>query len=129
MMQSVFWPSSQIAEKFDLKGFVAGRVESGGRDNMESNNNNSNPEEEDFLIWKDGKFAGTEVNLGGSSRWFSEQLSRDVSFLRDMGAVDYSLMLGIQPSGDRDRTSSSSAKQDLKHSYAKFASAIKRCSS
>ncbi len=75
---------------------------------------------------------------------FSEQLSRDVSFLRDVGAVDYSLLLGIQPSASATAAAAEAAaataaaaagshrgrdggkEEDLKDSYAKFASAIKR---
>ncbi len=181
--QSVFWPSSRIAARFDLKGCLAGRTERVDNDNSSNNNNgssssnnnginnNSNVEEE-FVVLKDGNFIedGVHVDLGGSNRWwvvlgpvctmveslslnrplliayvivrFSEQLSRDVTFLRSVGAVDYSLLLGIQPlstSAIRARQSRYEHEQDdddvsqmsmltpeAGMDQAKYASAIKR---
>ncbi len=82
----------------------------------------------------------------------AEQLSRDVSFLRDLGVVDYSLLLGIQPLVQSDPTAITTDKRNTSRSrrnesdvdqveldeeearrakanyYAHFASAIKRSS-
>ncbi len=82
----------------------------------------------------------------------AEQLSRDVSFLRDLGVVDYSLLLGIQPLVQSDPSANTTDKRNRSRSrrnesdvdqleqdeeearrakanyYAHFASAIKRSS-
>ncbi len=70
-MQSVFWPSSRIADKFDLQG-ATGRSEKVPQEEEEEDDDDENkgfPEEEEFMVLKEGNFVGTDVNLGNSSRW------------------------------------------------------------
>ncbi len=72
VMQSIFWPSSQITAKFDLKGCLAGRTVKEREGKIEEDQDDQVVEvfgEEDFLVLKDGNFVGTDVNFGGSSRW------------------------------------------------------------
>lgn len=84
-MQSIFWPSIRIGEKYDLKGCLLGRYES-----------NTSPD--DDVVQKDGNFHGTPLNFGQYQSWLVEQINRDVEFLRSHGIVDYSLLVGIQRS-------------------------------
>ncbi|XP_059094173.1 uncharacterized protein LOC131889161 [Tigriopus californicus] len=84
-MQSIFWPSIRIGEKYDIKGCLLGRYE-------------PNISADDDVVQKDGNFHGTPLNFGQYQSWLLEQINRDVEFLRSHGIVDYSLLVGIQRS-------------------------------
>ena len=57
-MQSIFWPSSGINERFDLKGCTGGRKE----DELELSKFNE-------FVMKDGNFSGKHLYLGSERSW------------------------------------------------------------
>ena len=68
VMQSVFWPSSRIAEKFDLKGCIAGR-----RETRSSEGGAAGPDDEQQVVLKDANFEerGIILNLGPNRGWYA----------------------------------------------------------
>ena len=59
IMQSIFWPSSGINERYDLKGCTGGRKE----DPQELSEFNE-------IVLKDGNFLNTRINLGQNKLWY-----------------------------------------------------------
>ena len=57
-MQSIFWPSSGINERYDLKGCTGGRKE-----------NELDLSEFNEFVMKDGNFSGKHLNLGSERDW------------------------------------------------------------
>ena len=57
-MQSIFWPSSGIHERYDLKGCTGGRRE-------------DEPELSEFneVVLKDGNFLNKNIDLGTERSW------------------------------------------------------------
>lgn len=83
VMQNVFFPVERIESRFDLKGCLGGRYQK------------PYPEEKGVLhVLKDQNFYNDSIDLGNQRDWFLRQLRHDVSFLRDLGVQDYSLLLG-----------------------------------
>ena len=58
-MQSIFWPSSGINQRYDLKGCTGGRKE----DPQELSDFNE-------IVLKDGNFLNTRINLGQNKLWY-----------------------------------------------------------
>ena len=56
VMQSIFWPSSGITQKFDIKGCLGGRYQ------------DPNTMKEHFVL-KDKNFLNTPLNLGQHKTW------------------------------------------------------------
>ncbi|KAL5012428.1 hypothetical protein ScPMuIL_010979 [Solemya velum] len=85
VMQSIYYPSERIDERFDIKGCFAGRYQK------------PNPPGSDVItVLKDQNFAQDEVKivLGSQKEWFVQQLKADVDFMKDIGVQDYSLLVG-----------------------------------
>ena len=57
-MQSIFWPSSGIHERYDLKGCTGGRKE-----------DKSDLSEFNEFVMKDGNFSDKHINLGCERSW------------------------------------------------------------
>ena len=58
VMQSIFWPSSGISERFDIKGRLGGRYQ------------DPKTLQEQFVL-KDQNFNNTPLNLGRHKQWYA----------------------------------------------------------
>ena len=67
-MQSIFWPSSGINERYDLKGCTGGRTEN-PQDLTEFNE----------IVMKDGNFLHAKMNLGENKLWYVLTLSQSLT--------------------------------------------------
>ena len=59
IMQSVFWPSSGINERYDIKGCVGGRKEERPDELSEFNE----------LVMKDANVLDVSIDLGSNQKW------------------------------------------------------------
>ncbi|TKC38107.1 hypothetical protein EI555_002040, partial [Monodon monoceros] len=85
IMQSVFYPTSRISERYDIKGCEVSRwVEPA-------------PEGSPLvLVLKDLNFQGKTINLGPQRSWLLRQMELDTAFLRELNVLDYSLLMAFQ---------------------------------
>ena len=58
-MQSVFWPSSGIYERYDIKGCISGRKEERPEELSEFNE----------LVMKDANVLDVSIDLGSNQKW------------------------------------------------------------
>lgn len=117
MVQSIFWPSSRIEERYDIKGCLGGRFEDpAAGPNVAI----------DSLVYKDQNFLGTPISLGKERAWFIEQIHRDVRFLQRLQMMDYSLLIGIQ-SKMHDHESSGQTLSSFVSSVKRQAKKFPRC--
>ena len=58
-MQSVFWPSSGIQERYDIKGCISGRKEERPDELSEFNEH----------VMKDANVLGVSIDLGPNQKW------------------------------------------------------------
>ena len=58
-MQSIFWPSSGIDERYDIKGCLKGRMEDPRVFAIFNE-----------LVMKDGNFVDVRLNLGQEKEWY-----------------------------------------------------------
>ncbi|CAL1545601.1 unnamed protein product [Lymnaea stagnalis] len=85
VMQSIFYPSERIEERYDIKGCTAGR--------------HQNPNEEGstiITVLKDQNFLNEMLDFGDQGDWFIEQIKADSQFLCGLNCMDYSLLIGRQ---------------------------------
>ncbi|XP_005107881.2 phosphatidylinositol 4-phosphate 5-kinase-like protein 1 [Aplysia californica] len=85
VMQSIFYPSDRIEDRFDVKGCIAGRYQKPNR-----------PGSHIITVLKDQNFFNEELDLGSQSDWFIKQINADAAFLRSLNCMDYSLLVGRQ---------------------------------
>ncbi|XP_054440843.1 phosphatidylinositol 4-phosphate 5-kinase-like protein 1 [Pteronotus mesoamericanus] len=85
IMQSVFYPTGRISERYDIKGCEVSRwVEPA-------------PEGSPIvLVLKDLNFQGKTINLGPQRSWLLRQMELDTTFLRELNVLDYSLLMAFQ---------------------------------
>ncbi|XP_004713345.1 phosphatidylinositol 4-phosphate 5-kinase-like protein 1 [Echinops telfairi] len=85
IMQSVFYPTGRIAERYDIKGCEVNRwVEPAPKGSSL------------VLVLKDLNFEGRTINLGPQRSWLLRQMELDTTFLRELNMLDYSLLLAFQ---------------------------------
>ncbi|ELT92359.1 hypothetical protein CAPTEDRAFT_100089, partial [Capitella teleta] len=89
-MQSIFFPQDRIERRFDLKGCSVNRYQ-------------KPPDKNEVTIYKDQNLGDFNIELGPQANWLSTQLAYDVDFLRSLGSIDYSLLLGYQKRHDNER--------------------------
>ncbi|XP_060569931.1 phosphatidylinositol 4-phosphate 5-kinase-like protein 1 [Ruditapes philippinarum] len=86
VMQSIFYPTVRLEERFDIKGCLTNRYQ------------NPNPSgKKTIIVLKDQNFMEETLCLGNQRDWFLTQLRADVDFLLSIGVLDYSLLLGRHP--------------------------------
>ncbi|KAK6195324.1 hypothetical protein SNE40_000781 [Patella caerulea] len=85
VMQSIFYPSHRIEDRFDIKGCLAGRYQKPRP-----------PGSTIVTVYKDQNFVDESLNLGTQGEWFIEQLKADTLFMKELGVQDYSLLVGRQ---------------------------------
>ncbi|XP_048199614.1 phosphatidylinositol 4-phosphate 5-kinase-like protein 1 [Perognathus longimembris pacificus] len=85
IMQSIFYPTGRISERYDIKGCEVSRwVEPA-------------PEGSPLvLVLKDLNFQGKTINLGSQRSWLLRQIELDTTFLRELNVLDYSLLMAFQ---------------------------------
>ena len=59
IMQSVFWPSSGMNERYDIKGCIGGRKEERPEELSEFNE----------LVMKDANVLDVSIDLGSNKKW------------------------------------------------------------
>lgn len=102
IMNNLFPPHKDVHETFDLKGSTVGRElkeEGGGAGRVMKD-----------LNWIK---RGERLDLGPEKRaLLTEQLRRDKEFLKGLGVMDYSLLVGIHrmERGNKDRVRRSTLK-------------------
>ncbi|ESO88635.1 hypothetical protein LOTGIDRAFT_125751 [Lottia gigantea] len=84
-MQSIFYPSHRIEERYDVKGCLAGRYQKPRP-----------PGSTVVTVYKDQNFVDQSLDLGTQGEWFIEQLKADTLFMKELGVQDYSLLIGRQ---------------------------------
>ncbi|XP_059151535.1 phosphatidylinositol 4-phosphate 5-kinase-like protein 1 isoform X2 [Physella acuta] len=85
VMQSIFYPSERIEDRFDIKGCTAGRYQ------------HPRPEGSNVItVLKDRNFLNDELDFGDQGEWFKAQIEADSKFLCDLNCMDYSLLIGRQ---------------------------------
>ena len=95
-MNNLFPPHRDIHETYDLKGSAYGR---------ELPEETARPKPKAVLKDKNWVNRGRTLELGPEKRaFFSEQLRRDMEFLKRIQVMDYSLLVGIHnmERGNRD---------------------------
>ncbi|XP_041367931.1 phosphatidylinositol 4-phosphate 5-kinase-like protein 1 [Gigantopelta aegis] len=85
VMQSIFYPSHRLEDRFDIKGALAGRYQ---RPNPPGCNV--------VTVLKDQNFLEETIDIGSQRDWFITQLKADTEFLRGLSVQDYSLLVGRQ---------------------------------
>ncbi|XP_057404770.1 phosphatidylinositol 4-phosphate 5-kinase-like protein 1 isoform X2 [Balaenoptera acutorostrata] len=97
IMQSVFYPTGRISERYDIKGCEVSRwVEPA-------------PEGSPLvLVLKDLNFQGKTINLGPQRSWLLRQMELDTAFLRELNVLDYSLLMAFQRLHEDERGPGSS---------------------
>ncbi|XP_052789824.1 phosphatidylinositol 4-phosphate 5-kinase-like protein 1 [Mya arenaria] len=83
VMQSIFYPTIRLNERFDIKGCLANRYQ-----------DPNPPGKKTILVLKDKNFLDEKIELGPQKDWFLTQLRADVDFLREIEVLDFSLLLG-----------------------------------
>ncbi|XP_060126208.1 phosphatidylinositol 4-phosphate 5-kinase-like protein 1 isoform X1 [Zootoca vivipara] len=92
IMQSIFYPHDKIVERYDIKGCDVGRW------------TDPTPKgSEIIVVYKDLNFADKTICLGPQRTWMLTQLELDTQFLKDLGVIDYSLLVGLQPLHEDER--------------------------
>ncbi|KAH9499657.1 phosphatidylinositol-4-phosphate 5-kinase-like protein 1 [Bulinus truncatus] len=84
-MQSIFYPSERIEDRFDVKGCTAGRYQKPNPDGSQV-----------IIVLKDQNFLNEVLDLGDQCQWFIQQIQADSQFLCDLNCMDYSLLIGRQ---------------------------------
>lgn len=104
IMNNLFPPHKDVHDTYDLKGSTVGRVypEDKARENPSA-------------VLKDVNWIrrGERLDVGPEKRaLLTEQLRRDKEFLKSLGVMDYSLLVGIHrmERGNRDRVRRSTLK-------------------
>ncbi|XP_038962107.1 phosphatidylinositol 4-phosphate 5-kinase-like protein 1 isoform X2 [Rattus norvegicus] len=85
IMQCIFYPTSRISERYDIKGCEVSRW--------------VDPVPEGsplLLVLKDLNFREKTIKLGTQRSWFLRQMALDTAFLRELNVLDYSLLVGVQ---------------------------------
>lgn len=95
VMQSIFFPTPRIEERYDIKGCVYNRFQ-----------NPNPPGQRTLIILKDQNFLHEKIELGPQRDWFLQQMKADVDFLQGLGVQDYSLLLGRHPIGTEEKKES-----------------------
>ncbi|XP_013081382.2 phosphatidylinositol 4-phosphate 5-kinase-like protein 1 isoform X1 [Biomphalaria glabrata] len=85
VMQSIFYPSDRIEERFDIKGCTAGRYQ---KPNAEGS--------QIIIVLKDQNFLTEVLDFGDQNQWFLQQIQADSEFLCGLNCMDYSLLIGRQ---------------------------------
>lgn len=96
VMNNIFPPTSQIHERFDLKGSTCGRYTDIAK---------ATEEQKTSLCLKDLNFlrSNTKIHLGPEMKTaVLEQLRKDVKFLEATNTMDYSLLLGVHKMSDEE---------------------------
>ncbi|KAM4878000.1 phosphatidylinositol 4-phosphate 5-kinase-like protein 1 isoform 2-T3 [Thomomys bottae] len=97
VMQSVFYPTGRIAERYDIKGCEVNRWV------------DPVPEGSHLvLVLKDLNFQGKTIKLGSQRSWLAHQIELDTTFLRELNLVDYSLLMAFQTLHQDEQHQSSS---------------------
>ncbi|XP_052219689.1 phosphatidylinositol 4-phosphate 5-kinase-like protein 1 isoform X1 [Dreissena polymorpha] len=86
VMQSIFYPTIRLEERFDIKGCLANRYQ-----------DPNPPGKKTIIVLKDQNFQEEKIELGAQKKWFLTQLRADVDFLKGIEVQDYSLLLGRHP--------------------------------
>ncbi|KAL4219158.1 hypothetical protein ACF0H5_021740 [Mactra antiquata] len=86
VMQSIFYPTVRLEERFDIKGCLTNRYQ-----------DPNPPGKKTILVLKDQNFLHEKLELGNEKDWFLTQLRADVDFLLSIGVQDYSLLVGRHP--------------------------------
>ncbi|XP_057355057.1 phosphatidylinositol 4-phosphate 5-kinase-like protein 1 isoform X4 [Manis pentadactyla] len=85
IMQSVFYPTGRISERYDIKGCEVSRWV------------DPTPEGSPLvLVLKDLNFQGKTIDLGPQRSWLLHQMELDTTFLRELNVLDYSLLMAFQ---------------------------------
>ncbi|CAI5794412.1 4-phosphate 5-kinase 1 [Podarcis lilfordi] len=92
IMQSIFYPHDKIVERYDIKGCDVGRWTDPAPKGSEI-----------IVVFKDLNFADKTICLGPQRAWMLTQLELDTQFLKDLGVIDYSLLVGLQPLHEDER--------------------------
>ncbi|XP_066467002.1 phosphatidylinositol 4-phosphate 5-kinase-like protein 1 [Tiliqua scincoides] len=92
-MQSIFYPHERITERYDIKGCEVGRW-----------TNPAPVSSEIIMVLKDLNFDGRNIVLGQQRDWLIQQMQLDTQFLKELHVIDYSLLVGLQPLHEDDRS-------------------------
>nr|XP_036863987.1 phosphatidylinositol 4-phosphate 5-kinase-like protein 1 isoform X2 [Manis javanica] len=85
IMQSVFYPTGRISERYDIKGCEVSRWV------------DPTPEGSHLvLVLKDLNFQDKTIDLGPQRSWLLRQMELDTTFLRELNVLDYSLLMAFQ---------------------------------
>ncbi|GAB1286235.1 Phosphatidylinositol 4-phosphate 5-kinase-like protein 1 [Apodemus speciosus] len=84
IMQCIFYPTSRISERYDIKGCEVSRWVDPAPEGSPL-----------ILVLKDLNFQKT-MKLGAQRSWFLRQMELDTTFLRELNMLDYSLLVAIQ---------------------------------
>uniref|UniRef100_A0A8D0HFV9 Phosphatidylinositol-4-phosphate 5-kinase like 1 n=1 Tax=Sphenodon punctatus TaxID=8508 RepID=A0A8D0HFV9_SPHPU len=85
-MRSVFFPDERIVERYDIKGCQVSRWTQPALEGSQV-----------IVVLKDLNFEGNSIHLGQQRHWFTRQMKLDSQFLEELGVLDYSLLVALQP--------------------------------
>ncbi|XP_028613021.1 phosphatidylinositol 4-phosphate 5-kinase-like protein 1 [Grammomys surdaster] len=85
IMQCIFYPTSRISERYDIKGCEVSRWVDPAPEGSPL-----------VLVLKDLNFQERTIRLGAQRSWFLRQMELDTAFLRELNVLDYSLLVAIQ---------------------------------
>nr|BAE37997.1 unnamed protein product [Mus musculus] len=85
IMQCIFYPTSRISERYDIKGCNISRWVDPAPEGSPL-----------VLVLKDLNFQEKTMRLGAQRSWFLRQMELDTAFLREVNVLDYSLLVAIQ---------------------------------
>ncbi|XP_031225704.1 phosphatidylinositol 4-phosphate 5-kinase-like protein 1 isoform X3 [Mastomys coucha] len=85
IMQCIFYPTSRISERYDIKGCEVSRWVDPAPEGSPL-----------VLVLKDLNFQERTIKLGAQRSWFIRQMELDTAFLQELNILDYSLLVAIQ---------------------------------
>ncbi|XP_021050365.2 phosphatidylinositol 4-phosphate 5-kinase-like protein 1 [Mus pahari] len=85
IMQCIFYPTSRISERYDIKGCNVSRWVDPAPEGSPL-----------VLVLKDLNFQEKTMRLGAQRSWFLRQMELDTAFLQELNVLDYSLLVAIQ---------------------------------